>query len=94
MSRNDLKTLVTEVQVNKAEAKSLREVLEQERTMHDSYEEKVNKLIEAQQAERGAAQDVIKELQRKSRLPALELYTGYNTQGHFEGGVRLIWQLN
>ena len=93
MSKSDLKTLVTEIQTNKAKAQALEDALTSERQIISTYENSVNQLIEAQQAEREAAQDVIKQLQRQLNCPSLELYTGYNTERQWEGGIRLVFRL-
>lgn len=94
MSKSDLKTLVTEIQTNKARADALADSLKTEREIFGAYEQSVEQLITAQQAEREAAQKAIKQLQRRLNAPALELYTGYNTSDQWEGGIRLIWRLN
>lgn len=94
MSKSDLKTLVTEIQTNKARADALADSLKTEREIFGAYEQSVEQLITAQQAEREAAQKAIKQLQRRLNAPALELYTGYNTDDQWEGGIRLIWRLN
>ena len=94
MSRTDLKTLVTEIQVNKAEAQATKEALTSERQLYGQYENSVNKLIDIQEKERQAAMDVIKQLKRQLNAPALEIYTGYNVKDQWEGGIRLIWRLN
>ena len=94
MSRSDLKTLITEIQVNKAETQATKEALSSERQLYGQYENSVNRLIEAQQKEREEAQAVIKQLQKQLNAPALEIYTGYNAKDQWEGGVRLVWRLN
>ena len=94
MTATDLRTLITEIQVNKAEARSLRESLETERAAYGAYEASVTKLIAAQEQERQAALDVINPLNRQLNAPALELYTGYNHDDGWEGGVRIVWRLN
>ena len=94
MTATDLRTLITEIQVNKAEARSLRESLETERAAYGAYEASVTKLIAAQEQERQAALDVINQLKRQLDAPALELYTGYNSDDEWEGGIRLVWRLN
>ena len=97
MSKADLKTLVSEIQTNKAKAEALTEALDSEREIFGAYEASIEQLIAVQQAEREAAQAVIKQLQRQLQrqlnAPALELYTGYNTGDHWEAGVRLIIKL-
>lgn len=93
MSKADLKTLVSEIQTNKAKAEALAEALTSEREIFGAYENSIEQLIAVQQAEREAARDVIKQLQRQLNAPALELYTGYNTGDHWEAGVRLIIKL-
>lgn len=93
MSKADLKTLVSEIQTNKAKAEALAEALASEREIFGAYENSIEQLIAVQQAEREAARDVIKQLQRQLNAPALELYTGYNTGDHWEAGVRLIIKL-
>lgn len=94
MSKSDLKTLVTEIQTNKARADALADSLKTEREIFGAYEQSVEQLITAQQAEREAAQEAIKQLQRRLNAPALELYTGYNTGDQWEGGIRITWRLN
>ena len=94
MSATDLKTLITEIQTNKAEAQSLRESLETERAAYGAFEQSVEKLMAAQEQERQAALDVIKQLKRQLDAPALEIYTGYNSDDEGEGGIRLVWRLN
>lgn len=93
MSKADLKTLVSEIQTNKAKAEALTEALDSEREIFGAYENSIEQLIAVQQAERESARDVIKQLQRQLNAPALELYTGYNTGDHWEAGVRLIIKL-
>ena len=94
MTATDLRTLITEIQVNKAESRSLRESLETERAAYGAYEASVTKLIAAQEQERQAALDVIKQLKRQLDAPALELYTGYDTNEDWEAGIRLVFRLN
>ena len=94
MTATDLRTLITEIQVNKAESRSLRESLETERAAYGAYEASVTKLIAAQEQERQAALDVIKQLKRQLDAPALELYTGYDTHEDWEAGIRLVFRLN
>ena len=94
MTATDLRTLITEIQVNKAAASALRESLETERAAYGAYEASVTKLIAAQEQERQAALDVINQLKRQLDAPALELYTGYNSEDEWEGGIRLVWRLN
>lgn len=94
MSRSDLKTLITEIQVNKAETQATKEALSSERQLYGQYENSVNRLIEAQQKEREEAQAVIKQLQKQLNAPALEINIGYNAKDQWEGGVRLVWRLN
>ena len=94
MSKSDLKTLVTEIQTNKARADALADSLKTEREIFGAYEQSVEQLITAQQAEREAAQEAIKQLQRRLNAPSLELYTGYNTGDQWEGGIRITWRLN
>ena len=94
MSKSDLKTLVTEIQTNKARADALADSLKTEREIFGAYEQSVEQLITAQQVEREAAQKAIKQLQRRLNAPALELYTGYNTGDQWEGGIRITWRLN
>lgn len=93
MSKADLKTLVSEIQTNKAKAEALAEALTSEREIFGAYEASIEQLIAVQQAERESAQAIIKQLQRQLNAPALELYTGYNTGDHWEAGVRLIIKL-
>ena len=93
MSKSDLKTLVTEIQTNKARADALADSLKTEREIFGAYEQSVEQLITAQQAEREAAQKAIKQLQRQLNAPSLELYTGYSTENNWEGGIRLLWRL-
>lgn len=94
MTAADLKTLITEIQTNKAEASALRESLETERAAYGVYEASVNKLIAAQEQERADALAVINQLQRQLDAPALEIYTGYNTDEDWEAGIRLVFRLN
>lgn len=94
MSKADLKTLVSEIQTNKAKAEALTEALDSEREIFGAYEASIEQLIAVQQAEREAAQAVIKQLQRQLNAPALELYTGYNSEDRWEGGIRIVWRLN
>lgn len=98
MSKADLKTLVSEIQTNKAKAEALAEALTSEREIFGAYENSIEQLIAVQQAERESAQAVIKQLQRQLQrqlnAPALELYTGYNSEDRWEGGIRLVWRLN
>lgn len=94
MSKADLKTLVSEIQTNKAKAEALAEALTSEREIFGAYEASIEQLIAVQQAERESAQAVIKQLQRQLNAPALELYTGYNSEDRWEGGIRLVWRLN
>lgn len=93
MSRTDLKTLITEIQVNKAEAEATKEALTSERQLYGQYENSVNKLIDIQEKERQAAMDVIKQLKRQLNAPSLELYTGYSKGNQWEGGIRLVFKL-
>ena len=98
MSKADLKTLVSEIQTNKAKAEALAEALTSEREIFGAYENSIEQLIAVQQAERESAQAVIKQLQRQLQrqlnAPALELYTGYNSEDRWEGGIRIVWRLN
>lgn len=94
MTATDLKTLLTEIQTNKAEASALRESLETERAAYGAYEESVEKLLVAQEQERQAALDVINQLKRQLDAPALEIYTGYDTGEDWEAGIRLVFRLN
>ncbi|WP_455596274.1 hypothetical protein [Cloacibacillus porcorum] len=94
MSKADLKTLVSEIQTNKAKADALTEALASERAIFGAYEASIEQLIAVQQAERESAQAVIKQLQRQLNAPALELYTGYNSEDRWEGGIRIVWRLN
>ena len=94
MTATDLRTLITEIQTNKAAASALRESLETERAAYGAYEASVTKLIAAQEQERADAMAVIKQLKRQLDAPALELYTGYNHDDGWEGGVRIVWRLN
>ena len=94
MSVTDLKTLITEIQTNKAEVQSLRESLETERAVYGAFEQSVEKLIAAQAQERADAMAVIKQLKRQLDTPALEIYTGYNTDEDWEAGIRLVFRLN
>ena len=86
MSVSDLHELIYQITENKAKATALQEALTAERTETDTYIASVHKLIEAQEAERQA---LIKTINR----PKLELYTGYNTNDQWEGGIRIVWQL-
>ena len=94
MSVTDLKTLITEIQTNKAAASALRESLETERVAYGAYEASVTKLIAAQEQERADAMAVINQLKRQLNAPALEIYTGYNTDEDWEAGIRLVFRLN
>lgn len=94
MTATNLKTLVTEIQSGRAETTALREALTTERAVYGAYEQSVEKLITAQEQERKAALDVINQLRRQLNAPALELYTGYNHDDGWEGGVRIVWRLN
>lgn len=94
MSKSDLKTLVTEIQTNKARADALADSLRSEREVFGAYEQSVEQLIAVQEAEREAATAVMKQLQRQLNAPALELYTGYSSENNWEGGIRLVWRLN
>ena len=94
MSKSDLKTLVTEIQTNKARADALADSLRSEREVFGAYEQSVEQLIAVQEAEREAATTVMKQLQRQLNAPSLELYTGYSSENNWEGGIRLVWRLN
>ena len=94
MTATDLRTLITEIQTKRAEASALREALNAERSAYGAYEQSVEKLLAAQEQERQAALDVITQLKRQLNAPALELYTGYNHDDGWEGGVRIVWRLN
>ena len=94
MTATDLRTLITKIQVNKAAASALRESLETERAAYGAFEASVNKLIAAQEQERADAMAVVTQLKRQLDAPALELYTGYNSEDEWEGGIRLVWRLN
>lgn len=94
MSKTDLKTLVSEIQTNKARADALADSLRSEREVFGAYEQSVEQLIAVQEAERGAATAVMKQLQRQLNAPSLELYTGYSSENNWEGGIRLVWRLN
>lgn len=94
MSKTDLKTLVSEIQTNKARADALADSLRSEREIFGAYEQSVEQLIAVQEAEREAATAVMKQLQRQLDTPALELYTGYSSENNWEGGIRLVWRLN
>ena len=86
MTANDLHELIYQITENKTKATALQEALTAERTETDTYIASVHKLIEAQEIERQA---LIKAINR----PKLELYTGYNTNDQWEGGIRIVWQL-
>ena len=86
MTANDLHELIYQITENKAKATALQEALTAERTETDTYITSVKELIEAQEAERKA---LIKAINK----PKLELYTGYNTNDKWEGGIRIVWQL-
>lgn len=86
MSVSDLHELITQITENKAKATALQETLTAERTETDTYIASVQELIKAQEQERTA---LLKALNR----PKLELYTGYDTNDQWEGGIRLVWQL-
>ena len=94
MTATDLRTLITEIQTNKAAASALRESLETERAAYGAYEASVTKLIAAQEQERADAMAVIKQLKRQLDAPALEIYTGYDTNEDWEAGIRLVFRLN
>lgn len=94
MSKTDLKTLVSEIQTNKARADALADSLRSEREVFGAYEQSVEQLIAVQEAEREAATTVMKQLQRQLNAPSLELYTGYSSENNWEGGIRLVWRLN
>lgn len=93
MSKTDLKTLVTEIQTGNARADALADSLRAEREIFGAYEQSVERLIAAQEAERETAAAVMKQLQRQLNAPSLELYTGYSTENNWEGGIRLLWRL-
>ena len=93
MSKTDLKTLVTEIQTGRARADALADSLRAEREIFGAYEQSVERLIAAQEAERETAAAVMKQLQRQLNAPSLELYTGYSTENNWEGGIRLLWRL-
>lgn len=93
MSKTDLKTLVTEIQTGNARADALTDSLRAEREIFGAYEQSVERLIAAQEAERETAAAVMKQLQRQLNAPSLELYTGYSTENNWEGGIRLLWRL-
>ena len=86
MSVSDLHELITQITENKAKATALQETLTAERTETDTYIASVQELIKAQNEERTA-------LLKALNHPKLELYTGYNTNDKWEGGIRLVWQL-
>ena len=86
MSVSDLHELIYQITENKAKATALQEALTAERTETDTYITSVKELIEAQEAERQA-------LIKAMNTPKLELYTGYNTNDQWEGGIRIVWQL-
>lgn len=86
MSVSDLHELIYQITENKAKATALQETLTAERTETDTYIASVQELIKAQEQERTA---LLKALNR----PKLELYTGYNTNDQWEGGIRLVWTL-
>ena len=86
MTANDLHELIYQITENKTKATALQEALIAERTETDTYIASVKELIEAQEAERKA---LIKAINK----PKLELYTGYNTNDQWEGGIRIVWQL-
>ena len=86
MSVSDLHELIYQITENKTKATALQNALTAERTETDTYISSVQELIKAQEQERTA---LLKALNR----PKLELYTGYNTNDKWEGGIRLVWQL-
>ena len=86
MSVSDLHELITQITENKAKATALQETLTAERTETDTSIASVQELIKAQEQERTA---LLKALNR----PKLELYTGYDTNDQWEGGIRIVWQL-
>ena len=94
MTNTDLKTLITEIQVNKAKAQATAEALASERELFGAYEMYVEQLIAVQEAERAETEKLIKSLTRRLNAPRLELYTGYDTNDQWEGGIRLSWPLN
>lgn len=93
MSRTDLKTLITEIDRGKAAAETYKKSLDTERAAYGAYENAVNRLIAAQEEERAATADIIKQLNKRLNAPRLELYTGYGTEGGIEGGIRISWSL-
>lgn len=93
MSRTDLKALVTEVERNRAAADSYKKSLDTERAAYSAYENSVNRLIDAQEKERAAITDIVKQLNKRLSAPRLELYTGYGSEGGAEGGIRISWSL-
>ena len=93
MSKTDLKTLVTEIQTNKARADALADSLRSEREVFGAYEQSVEQLIAVQEAEREAATAVMRQLKRQLNAPSLELYTGYSSENNWEAGLRLVFKL-
>lgn len=94
MTGNDLKTLVTEIKKEQAINKALNEALNDERQAFSFYENKVNTIIKQQETQRKQYEDEIKQLKKQLNSPALELYTGYNHDDGFEGGIRLVWRVD
>lgn len=94
MTEADLRTLVTEITAKTAENEALKETVQTEREAFGVYEASVEKLIAAQKEEREKAQAVIEQLNKQLKAPSLELYTGYNSDDAWEGGIRLVWRLN
>lgn len=94
MSKSDLKTLITEIQTNKAKSEALQEALNTERDFTKTYKESVNELIDQLKEERKASNDIITHLKKQLNAPSLELYTGYNTEDQWEGGIRIVFRLN
>lgn len=94
MTEADLRTLVTEITAKTAENEALKETVQTEREAFGAYEASVEKLIAAQKEEREKAQAVIEQLKKQLKAPSLELYTGYNSDDAWEGGIRLVWRLN
>lgn len=86
MSVADLWELTAQITEYKTRAETLRETIRTEREAVDMYIQTVDKLVEAQEAERKAFLTTLNK-------PALELYGGYSAENGMEGGVRIVWRL-
>lgn len=93
MTAGDLRVLVRQVLENEAENKALKEALSSERASYSLYQQSVQELLAAQSEERKVFTETVKNLERQLNRPRLEVYGGYNTKNHMEGGMRLVWVL-